>query len=80
PDPYADQAAKQKKLMIGGAVGAVVLLALGIGIGVLAARKGPDPAVLVKPAKPSPPVLAAKADPGPPVLPSDNAMPKEILE
>lgn len=80
PDPYAEQAEKQKKLMIWGAAGAVVLLLLGIGIGVLAARKEPDPSVLVKPQKPAPPVLAAKADPGPPVLPADNAMPKDVLD
>jgi hypothetical protein len=80
PDPYADQAEKQKKLMIWGAVGAVVLLLLGVGIGVLAARKGPDTAVLVKPEKPAPPVMAAKADPAPPVLPADNAMPKDVLD
>ncbi|MES1228219.1 MAG: hypothetical protein ABUL72_06070, partial [Armatimonadota bacterium] len=80
PDPYAAQIDKQKKVMVWAILGAVVLLALGIGIGVLAAQKGPDTAILAKPSKPSPPVLAAKADAPPPVLNTDNKMPKEVLD
>ena len=60
-------------------MGSVVLLAIGIGVGVMAANKGPEPVVLIRPGKLPPPVMQAKAE-APPVLPNDTGMPQDIFD